>query len=186
MSPAISLHHSQNSHREREWEREREMKTRGRAAGKKRSAADLLASPPQGAANTSHLSTESPKSFEFKLNSPMTTTATAAGNRRRSVPPAVDSSPIRSNANVSSIDELKEMASSRLDSIKRQAERSHSDILKEVESSHARLHKRFKVSLSRFLSLEYTEHVKFWMIPLVLLLLLLLLCIQFQASFIWI
>ncbi|KAJ8424142.1 hypothetical protein Cgig2_030828 [Carnegiea gigantea] len=121
------------------------MKTRGRAAAKKRSAADLLVSPPQGAANTSNQSTESPKSLEFKLNSPMATTVTAAGNRCRSVPPVVDSSPIRSKATVSSIDELKEMASSQLDWIKRRAERSHSDILKEVESSHSRLHKRCKI-----------------------------------------
>ncbi|XP_071721846.1 uncharacterized protein [Rutidosis leptorrhynchoides] len=65
----------------------------------------------------------------------------------------LDSSPLNTssfhrsgNVNVSSVSDLKNLASSQLDDMKRNLiDRSHLEILKELESSVSRLHKRFKI-----------------------------------------
>lgn len=48
---------------------------------------------------------------------------------------------------LTSITELKDLASSTLDDLKRHLDRSNSEILKDFEASHSRLHKRFKVHI---------------------------------------
>ncbi|GAB2273297.1 hypothetical protein Dimus_008097 [Dionaea muscipula] len=131
------------------------MKNRGRRS-RKPSAADLLSSPsPMEAAATAiadRSSPGSPKSFEFKTTATaaafnIASSAAAAGFNRKSAapPPQLKSSPSPALTTLSSVSELKEMASSRLDSIKRQVDLSHPDFLKEMESSQSRLHKRFKI-----------------------------------------
>ncbi|XP_074283304.1 uncharacterized protein LOC141607852 [Silene latifolia] len=129
------------------------VKREKQSATKKPSTADFLTSPPPQTSDINHNNDDddSPKCFKFNMDinkSPPETTAAAARITRRKTATGSakkNVSPCRNMEPVSSIEELKELASSRLDSIKRQTERSHSDILKEVESSNSRLQKRFKI-----------------------------------------
>lgn len=135
---------------------------------KKPSAAALLVSPPplpsDAAATRSPSPAESPAvQFGFDLNafagiasslkkkSNKSGVAGASGSKRNQ-PTGFSPSPQRSLKNVSTIADLKELASSGMDSFKHQLERSHSEILKDMESSKSRLHKRYKVF---FLSLFF-------------------------------
>ncbi|XP_052170947.1 uncharacterized protein LOC127787117 isoform X1 [Diospyros lotus] len=118
---------------------------------KKPSAADLLVSPLDTASpNRSPAGT--PKQFEFNLGA----FNTASSSKRKKRNNNVGTSSILNQAigspphlnTLSSISDLKAMASSRLESVKRYLERSHSEILKDIDSSQSRLHKRVKASLS--------------------------------------
>ncbi|KAF3447877.1 hypothetical protein FNV43_RR08583 [Rhamnella rubrinervis] len=46
---------------------------------------------------------------------------------------------------LSSVSDLKDLASSRLDDLKRHIDRSHSEIFKDLDAFNTRLHKRFKI-----------------------------------------
>ncbi|XP_059642723.1 uncharacterized protein LOC132284621 [Cornus florida] len=116
-------------------------------ATRKSSAADLLvSSPPTASPNRS--ASESPKQFEFNLNT-FNTTSSSKNKKKNSV--ASTSVPIKSNGSpmslntLATISDLKGFASLRLDSIKRQLDHSQSEILKDIEASQSRLHKRFKI-----------------------------------------
>ncbi|XP_052170949.1 uncharacterized protein LOC127787117 isoform X3 [Diospyros lotus] len=115
---------------------------------KKPSAADLLVSPLDTASpNRSPAGT--PKQFEFNLGA----FNTASSSKRKKRNNNVGTSSILNQAigspphlnTLSSISDLKAMASSRLESVKRYLERSHSEILKDIDSSQSRLHKRIQM-----------------------------------------
>lgn len=71
-----------------------------------------------------------------------TRTASTSKNVKRATVGLTKSQPLKA---LSSISDLKDLASSRVDELKRQIDRSHSEILKDLEASQSRLHKRFKV-----------------------------------------
>ncbi|KAL1315847.1 uncharacterized protein [Arachis hypogaea] len=99
--------------------------------------ADFLKTPSPVASPTN----DSPKSAIFSR--PTATTSKAAAKRA-----AVDltgASPPLSHRPLSSIADLKAMASAGVDDLRRQSDRSHSEILKDLEASHSRLHKRLKM-----------------------------------------
>ncbi|KAI7994963.1 hypothetical protein LOK49_LG11G01942 [Camellia lanceoleosa] len=109
---------------------------------RKSSAADLLVSPPT-ITSPNRSSSESSKHFEFNLGA----FNTISSFKKKKNDVASSSVLIQPTAspphlkNLSTISDLKELASSRLDSIKRQLDRSHSEILKDMDASQSRLHK---------------------------------------------
>jgi hypothetical protein len=127
----------------------REMKKKG---NRRSSVAELLETPLPKAASPPPPSptNESPKSGIF-ISSKNALSASKI-KKGKSLPTALNS--------LSSVSDLKDLASSRLDDLKRHIDRSHSEILKELDSSQSRLHKRFKVSLS--LSLEKDCVCVYW------------------------
>ncbi|CAL5429349.1 unnamed protein product [Camellia sinensis] len=113
---------------------------------RKSSVADLLVSPPT-ITSPNRSSSESPKHFEFNLGA-FNTTSSSKKKKNDVASSSVLIQPTASPPHLkslSTISDLKELASSRLDSIKRQLDRSHSEILKDMEASQSRLHKRFKL-----------------------------------------
>ncbi|XP_024032321.1 uncharacterized protein LOC21405514 [Morus notabilis] len=114
---------------------------RGRARGhnRKHSAAEFLETP---------LTMDSPPS-----QSPESAIFTGSKKRQNmkktvsadSPAPALFMSPSRPPRTLSSISDLKDLASSRLDDLKRHIDRSHSEILKDIDASSSRLHRRFKI-----------------------------------------
>ncbi|KAB1216286.1 hypothetical protein CJ030_MR4G026704 [Morella rubra] len=97
------------------------------------SVAELLETPlPMGA---SPLPNDSPRSAIF-INKKATASASKV-NKDTSLPSAAKT--------LSSISDLKDLASSRLDHLKRHIDHSHSEILKDLDASQSRLHKRFKL-----------------------------------------
>jgi hypothetical protein len=125
------------------------MKKKG---NRRSSVAELLETPLPKAASPPPPSptNESPKSGIF-ISSKNALSASKI-KKGKSLPTALNS--------LSSVSDLKDLASSRLDDLKRHIDRSHSEILKELDSSQSRLHKRFKVSLS--LSLEKDCVCVYW------------------------
>ncbi|XP_062147175.1 uncharacterized protein LOC133854917 [Alnus glutinosa] len=101
------------------------------------SVAELLEMPLPKAASPPPPSrtNESPKSSIF-ISSKNTLSASKF-KKDKSLPTALNS--------LSSVSDLKDLASSHLDDLKRHIDRSHSEILKELDSSQSRLHKRFKI-----------------------------------------
>jgi len=120
-------------------------------ATRKPSAANFLVSPPPTASPNRSPSESPRKQFEFELNLGAFNTVASSSKKRKKND--VESSSARvqdvgspvNMKSLSTIADLKEMASSRLDSIKSQLDRSHSEIIKDLEASHSRLHKRFKI-----------------------------------------
>ncbi|KAL7182342.1 hypothetical protein ACSBR1_041111 [Camellia fascicularis] len=113
---------------------------------RKSSVVDLLVSPPT-ITSPNRSSSESPKHFEFNLGA-FNTTSSSKKKKNDVASSSVLIQPTASPPHLkslSTISDLKELASSRLDSIKRQLDRSHSEILKDMEASQSRLHKRFKI-----------------------------------------
>ncbi|XLU78297.1 hypothetical protein S245_001718 [Arachis hypogaea] len=82
------------------------------------------------------------------LKSAIFSRPTAATSKAAAKRAAVDltgaSSPL-SHRPLSSIADLKAMASAGVDDLRRQIDHSHSEILKDLEASHSRLHKRLKM-----------------------------------------
>lgn len=125
-------------------------------ATKKPSVADLLVSSPLPTSSPNRTTSESPQRFEFNLNN----NAFNTNNNNNNI--SISNMKKKSNSvmqpttpsvkSLSTISDLKELASSRLDSIKRQLDHSQSEIVKDIEASQSRLHKRLKVS--PFLSLS--------------------------------
>ncbi|KAH7864124.1 hypothetical protein Vadar_026041 [Vaccinium darrowii] len=120
-------------------------------ATRKPSAANFLVSPPPTASPNRSPSESPRKQFEFELNLGAFNTVASSSKKRKKN--GVESSSARiqdvgspvNMKSLSTIADLKEMASSRLDSLKSQLDRSHSEIIKDLEASHSRLHKRFKI-----------------------------------------
>jgi hypothetical protein len=117
------------------------MKKKG---NRRSSVAELLETPLPKAASPPPPPNDAPKSGNF-ISSRKTLSASKI-KKEKSLPTALNS--------LSSVSDLKDLASSRLDDLKRHIDRSHAEILKELDSSQSRLHKRFKVSLSLSLSLS--------------------------------
>lgn len=112
------------------------------------SVAELLETPlPMGA---SPLPNDSPRSAIF-INKKATASASKV-NKDTSLPSATKT--------LSSISDLKDLASSRLDHLKRHIDHSHSEILKDLDASQSRLHKRFKVSLSHVYTNTHAQSKK--------------------------
>ncbi|CAM8876292.1 unnamed protein product [Rhodiola kirilowii] len=122
-------------------------------ASRKSTAANILDTPPPTAVTPSppHRATDSPPSFDFKvfnrkssasLKKRKTAAATTASGLKTCVSPA-------GMKPMSSISEVKELASAEMESIKRTVDRSHAEIVKEFESSYSRLNKRFKMQMQR-------------------------------------
>lgn len=141
----------QRFRRTRNWAKKKNeemVKKRGRT--RRSSVAELLETPPL----TPPPATESPKSAIFnkkintsggKYSSPENTKT--AKNRVAAV---LFKSPSRNTSSLSTISDLKNLASSQLLDLKRHIDHSHSQIVKDLESSNSRLQKRFKVSISLF------------------------------------
>ncbi|KAM7507336.1 hypothetical protein LguiA_017789 [Lonicera macranthoides] len=117
---------------------------------KKPSVADLLVSPlPTSSPNRT--TSESPQQFEFNLNNNAAFNTTnnnysntgISNTKKKSNSAMQPTTP--SVKSLSTISDLKELASSRLDSIKRQLDHSQSEIVKDIEASQSRLHKRLKI-----------------------------------------
>ncbi|CAI9771628.1 unnamed protein product [Fraxinus pennsylvanica] len=128
---------------------------------KRSSKAELLESTPlnNAAARSSTLSPrESPvEQFEFNLNGFTTSTTKLTSSKKKSCknscagasaskmkqPTGIAASSLKS---VSTISDLKDLASTKLESIKCMLDSSHSEIVKDMEASQFRLQKRLKVS----------------------------------------
>ena len=110
------------------------MKKRGKKA--KLTVADFLRTPSPAASQAN----DSTKSAIFGRAAASTSKAA-----KKATVDLTGSSPPRSHGPLSSIADLKSMASSGVDDLKRHIDRSHSEILKDLEASQSRLHKRFKV-----------------------------------------
>ncbi|KAG6636322.1 hypothetical protein CIPAW_11G103400 [Carya illinoinensis] len=80
----------------------------------------------------------SPKSAFFMTNKKNTASASASKFDEDALLPT----PLKA---LSSISDLKDLASSRLDHLKHHIDHSHSEILKDLDASQSRLHKRFKI-----------------------------------------
>ncbi|KAJ4728404.1 Kinesin-like protein [Melia azedarach] len=99
---------------------------------------------------------QSPKSIISNKNKAASTPKHNFKNQKQTVSalfisPSPSPSPLsptlnNNNKSLSSVSDLKEMASSRFDDLKRNLiDRSHSEILKDLEASHSRLNKRLKI-----------------------------------------
>ncbi|XP_072054769.1 uncharacterized protein [Arachis hypogaea] len=73
------------------------------------------------------------------------TAATSKAAAKRSAVDLTGASSPLSHRPLSSIADLKAMASAGVDDLRRQIDHSHSEILKDLEASHSRLHKRLKM-----------------------------------------
>ncbi|KAL2489795.1 uncharacterized protein Fot_43087 [Forsythia ovata] len=130
---------------------------------KRSSTAELLASSPAplSAAAVARSPTLSPpespvEQFEFNLNGFSTSTTKLTSSKKKSCknsgagasgskmkqPTGISPPSLKS---VSTISDLKELASSKLDSIKFHLDSSHSEIMKDIEASQCRLQKRLKL-----------------------------------------
>ncbi|KAI3812496.1 hypothetical protein L1987_17206 [Smallanthus sonchifolius] len=119
----------------------------GRRSTRKSSAAipnrSPSESPPKFKFNFSCFNDVSnPYSSPMKKNNNMNNKSSAA-----ETPTGISPAPALSSLSktLSTISDLKEVASSNVDSLKRHVDFSHSEILKDMEASHSRLHKRFKI-----------------------------------------
>ncbi|XP_022995633.1 uncharacterized protein LOC111491109 [Cucurbita maxima] len=108
-------------------------------------AAELLETPPL----TPPSATDSPKSaiFSRKINGnvskfPSPENTNTAKNR---VAAGLFKSSSRNISSLSTISDLKDLASSQLHDLKRLFDHSHSQIVEDLESSNSRLQKRFKI-----------------------------------------
>ncbi|KAG7955998.1 hypothetical protein I3843_11G102500 [Carya illinoinensis] len=116
--------------------RKRETKKKG---GRKSSVTELLETPlPMPTPSSPSPPNVSPKSAFFMTNKKNTASASASKFDEDALLPT----PLKA---LSSISDLKDLASSRLDHLKRHIDHSHSEILKDLDASQSRLHKRFKI-----------------------------------------
>ncbi|XP_073131775.1 uncharacterized protein [Henckelia pumila] len=85
--------------------------------------------------------------FNFNLNGLANIASSSKKKSNEKLMKPIELSPqkLQSLKNVSTISDLKNMATSNLDSIKRNLEMSHSEILKDIEASQCRLRKRHKM-----------------------------------------
>ncbi|XP_040985670.1 uncharacterized protein LOC121233955 [Juglans microcarpa x Juglans regia] len=105
--------------------------------GRKSSVTELLETPlPMPTSSSPPPPNESPKSAFFMTKKKNTASASKY-DEDTLLPP-----PLKA---LSSISDLKDLASSRLDHLKRHIDHSHSEILKDLDASQSRLHKRFKI-----------------------------------------
>ncbi|XP_022872648.1 uncharacterized protein LOC111391628 [Olea europaea var. sylvestris] len=134
-----------------------------KGTAKRSTTAELLASPPAPTSNTVAARSptlsppESPvKQFEFNLNGFTTSTTKLTSPKKKSCKKSGASAPDSkmkqptgilqpSLKSVSTISDLKDLASSKLESIKCQLDSSHSEIMKDLEASQHRLQKRLKL-----------------------------------------
>ncbi|KAG2680490.1 hypothetical protein I3760_11G101400 [Carya illinoinensis] len=116
--------------------RKRETKKKG---GRKSSVTELLETPlPMPTPSSPSPPNVSPKSAFFMTNKKNTASASASKFDEDALLPT----PLKA---LSSISDLKDLASSRLDHLKHHIDHSHSEILKDLDASQSRLHKRFKI-----------------------------------------
>ncbi|XP_073284951.1 uncharacterized protein [Primulina huaijiensis] len=120
---------------------------------KKAAAAKNLTTPPTPVSDTAAERSptlspaKSPETlFDFNLNG-LKNIASSSKNKRNEKlmnPTGLSPQTLQSLKNVSTISDLKKMATSNLNCIKRKLEMSHSEILKDIEASQSRLRKRYK------------------------------------------
>ncbi|XP_073042772.1 uncharacterized protein [Primulina eburnea] len=121
---------------------------------KKAAAAKNLATPPTPVSDTAAERSptlspaKSPETlFDFNLNGlkNIASSSKNKSNEKLMNPTGLSPQTLQSLKNVSTISDLKKMATSNLNCIKRKLEMSHSEILKDIEASQSRLRKRYKM-----------------------------------------
>ncbi|XP_075508494.1 uncharacterized protein LOC142545286 isoform X2 [Primulina tabacum] len=121
---------------------------------KKAAAAKHLDTPPTPVSDTAAERSptlspaKSPETlFDFNLNGlkNIASSSKNKSNEKLMNPTGLSPQTLQSLKNVSTISDLKKMATSNLNCIKRKLEMSHSEILKDIEASQSRLRKRYKM-----------------------------------------